>query len=118
MQLFKKLFASSNTTAGASVKIWTASIINHLYWSVLKIQSENGDLVEATMAVYCRSCPKSTHNFHIDHFEQYSRRASIQNSGVKESELGEDLTNVVAGILANIKPGMLTKNSGGTVAQR
>ena len=50
--------------------------------------------------------------------KKYSWCTSIQNSGVKESELGEDLTNVVAGILANIKPGMLKKNSGGAVAQR
>ena len=40
----------------------------------------------------------------IDQLEQYSRRTSVRISGVKESELGEDLTTVVTDILANINP--------------
>ena len=43
---------------------------------------------------------------YIDQLEQYSRRTSVRISGVKESELGEDLTTVVTDILANIKPDM------------
>ena len=43
---------------------------------------------------------------YIDQLEQYSRRMSVQISGVKESELGEDLTTVVTDILVNINPGM------------
>ena len=32
---------------------------------------------------------------YIDKLEQYSRRTSVRISGVKESELGEDVTSVV-----------------------
>ena len=40
----------------------------------------------------------------IDQLEQYSRRTSVRISGVKESELGDDLITMVTDILANINP--------------
>ena len=43
---------------------------------------------------------------YIDQLEQYSRRTSVRISGVKEPDVGEDLTVVITNILGNNNPDM------------